>query len=145
MPGVLVGIYCGTEKGKGKFLNEQAELVPEHGIRGDAHAGGKPSRQLSLFSSEVFDSIVAAGIDFSMSDLSANLITRGIDLDFLDVGIRLEVGNCLIEITESRKPCGALTRIDLRLPRATYTRCGKFARVITGGSVHIGEPVRILG
>lgn len=144
MPGVLVGIYLGTERGQGKFNCDQAELLQDYGLIGDSHAGGKLTRQVSLFSFEVFEEILAAGIDVSMSELSANLFTRGIVLDSLDAGVQLEIGSTRLEITESRKPCGALTRIDLRLPRAAYARCGKFARIITGGSIHTGDPVRIL-
>jgi MOSC domain-containing protein YiiM len=143
MSGVLIGIYLGTEKGKGKSPCDEAELIPDHGMHGDAHAGGKPGRQLSLFSSEVLDSINAAGIDVTVPELSANLITRGIDLDSLSEGTQLVIGTCVIEITEARKPCGALTRIDMRLPRAAYTRCGKFARVITGGTIQTGSFIRI--
>jgi MOSC domain-containing protein YiiM len=143
-PGKLVSIFIGSQKGASKTSVPSAELIPDHGVSGDHHAGTKPHRQISLFASETLQEIQAAGIDVAAEELSTNLLTEGIAMDTLSAGTKLQIGAALIEISEARKPCGSLTKIDKRLPKATYLRCGQFARVITGGVIHAGDAIEIL-
>ena len=140
----LIGIFIGSNKGDPKVAIETAELIPDHGICGDHHAGLKPHRQVSLFASETLSQIIKAGIAISPEELSTNLLTEGLLLDSLATGTRLKIGNTIIEITEARKPCGALTKIDKRLPKATYLRCGQFARVIEGGIISADDTIEII-
>jgi MOSC domain-containing protein YiiM len=140
----LINIFSGTQKGQSKTAIPTAELIPNHGLIGDHHAGLKPHRQVSLFSAEILRQITEAGIEISPEELSTNLLTEGLELDALATGIRLKIGNTILEISEARKPCGALTKIDKRLPKATYLRCGQFARVIEGGVISAGDTIEIL-
>ena len=140
----LIGIFSGTQKGQNKIAIPTAELIPDHGLIGDHHAGLKPHRQVSLFASEILNQIIEAGMAISPEELSTNLLTKGLPLDTLAAGTRLKIGATIIEITEARKPCGALTKIDKRLPKATYRQCGQFARVIEGGVILSGDKIEIL-
>lgn len=142
--GKLISIYTGRQKGASKMPVASAELIPDHGVSGDHHAGTKPHRQVSLFARETLQEIQAAGIDVAAEDLSANLLTEGVAIDTLTIGTKLQIGAAVIEISEARKPCGSLTKIDKRLPKATYLRCGQFGRVITGGVIHAGDAIEIL-
>ena len=142
--GKLVTIFIGSQKGASKIAALNAELIPDHGVSGDHHAGTKPHRQVSLFANETLQEIQAAGIDVAAAELSTNLLTEGIAIDTLTTGTKLQIGAAVIEISEARKPCGSLTKIDKRLPKATYLRCGQFGRVITGGVIHAGDAIEIL-
>jgi MOSC domain-containing protein YiiM len=142
--GKLISIFIGSQKGASKQSIASAELIPAHGVSGDHHAGTKPHRQISLFARETLQEIQAAGIDVAAEELSTNLLTEGIAMDTLSAGTKLRIGAALIEISEARKPCGSLTKIDKRLPKATYLRCGQFGRVITGGVIHAGDAIEIL-
>jgi MOSC domain-containing protein YiiM len=144
MKGKLISIFIGSQKGASKQSIASAELIPAHGVSGDHHAGTKPHRQVSLFASETLWEIQAAGIEVTADELSTNLLTEGIAIDTLTAGTKLQIGAALIEISEARKPCGSLTKIDKRLPKATYLRCGQFGRVITGGVIHAGDAIEIL-
>ena len=144
MSGKILNIFIGSQKGAGKIAVAQAELISTHGISGDHHAGIKPQRQISLFAAEILHEIQAAGIEISAEELSTNLLTEGIALDALPTGTRLQIGSAVIEISEARKPCGALTKLDKRLPKATYLRCGQFARVLVGGQISTGETIELL-
>ena len=81
--GKLAGIYVGAKKGEAKASVDAAEMIAEHGLRGDSHAGGDPRRQISLFSVERLRELQAEGFDVSAGQLSANLFTEHIQLDSL--------------------------------------------------------------
>ena len=140
----LISIFTGTKKGQNKIAIPSAELIPDHGLIGDHHAGLKPHRQISLFAAETLNQIIEAGIAISPEELSTNLLTEGLALNAFVAGTRLKIGNTILEITEARKPCGSLTKIDKRLPKATYRQCGQFARVIEGGTIQSGDTIEIL-
>ncbi len=140
----LIGIFTGSQQGKPKTSIISVELIADHGLKGDQHAGLKPHRQISLFAAETLNQIIEAGIAISPEELSTNLLTEGLALDALSPGIRLKIGTTILEISEARKPCGALTKIDKRLPKATYLRCGQFARVVEGGIISAGDSIEIL-
>lgn len=141
--GKVIGVYIGAEKGAGKTAVESAELIADYGIRGDSHAGND-NRQISLFESEVLSELQAEGIGVSAEGLSANLFIEGLPLGSLWSGVRLRIGEAIIEISEARKPCGSLTKLDQRLPKRLYQRCGLLGRIIKGGAVRAGEEIVIL-
>jgi len=142
--GQLTGIYIGSRKGEGKNFAESAELVADHGVRGDSHAGKNPDRQVSLFAAETLRELQTEGFKVSAEELSANLFTENIQLDSLASGTRLGIGETIIEVVEARKPCRIITRIDNRLPKRLYGRCGLLGKIIIGGIVRAGDSVEIL-
>ena len=142
--GKIVRIFIGSQKGVSKTSVSSAKLISDHGMSGDYHAGVKPHRQVSLFANEALHEIQNAGIVVTPEELSTNLLTEGIGIDALVTGTKLKIGTAIIEISEARKPCGSLTKIDKRLPKATYLRCGQFGRVLTGGVIHAGDVIEIL-
>lgn len=142
--GKLVGIYVGKQKGIGKTETASAELIPNHGLHGDHHAGRDLRRQVSLFAVETLTQLHAEGFIVTASQLSANLFTENIRLNSLKSGTRIRIGQTLLEIVEARKPCRLITRIDQRLPKRLYGQCGQLARILQGGSVHRGDKIEIL-
>lgn len=142
--GKLIGIYVGARKGEDKTETRSAELVPGHGLRGDSHAGSDTDRQVSLFSSEVLHQLTAEGFSITPEVISANLVTENIALDSLKPGTQLRIGGTIIEIVEPRKPCRSITRIDNRLPKRLYGKCGQLGRILDGGIVQAGDEIEIL-
>jgi len=142
--GKLTGIYIGAPEMTDKTSVESAEMVADHGLRGDRHAGRGANRQLSLFSTEVLQNLQSEGFNVSAEQLSTNLMTENIQLNSLNPGTRLRVGETVIEIVESRKPCRSITRIDNRLPKRLFGQCGQLARIIKGGYIRSGDAVEIL-
>ena len=142
--GKVKGIYIGSQKGEGKRFTESAELIPGYGLRGDNHAGQDAQRQVSLFSSEVLSRMQSEGFKVSAEELSANLLIEEIPLDSLKPGLRLRIGETVLEIVESRKPCRSLTKIDHRLPKKIYGECGQFAKIVKGGVVRTGDDIEVI-
>jgi MOSC domain-containing protein YiiM len=142
--GKLTGVYVGSQKGEGKTSVESAELIAGQGLRGDSHAGRDPDRQVSLFAAETLRGIQNEGFEASAGSLNANLFTENIDLDSLQPGARLRVGETIIEIAEARKPCRSITKIDNRLPKRLFGQCGQVGRIIKGGVARVGDEVEII-
>lgn len=142
--GKLTGVYVGKQKGEGKTEVASAELLADHGLSGDSHAGRDPRRQVSLFAQETLAQLLAEGFNVSHEQLSANLFTKNIKLDSLKPGTRLRIGQTLLEIVETRKPCRNITRIDNRLPKRLYGQCGQLARIIEGGMVQSGDAIEVI-
>jgi MOSC domain-containing protein YiiM len=142
--GKVKGIYIGSRKGERKSFVESAELVAGHGLQGDSHAGRDPDRQVSLFSNEVLRQMQSEGFEVSAGELSANLLTEDIPLDSLKPGVRLRLGETVIEIVEARRPCRNITKIDNRLPKRVYGQCGQLARIVKGGTVRAGDDIEVL-
>jgi MOSC domain-containing protein YiiM len=142
--GKLVGIYSGAEKGAGKASLESASLVAGIGLDGDTHAGRDPNRQISLFADETLQALNQEGFSITAGELSANLITAGLPLNDLQAGDKLRIGDAEIELSEPRKPCASLTKLDYRLPKRLYRKCGWLGRVVKSGSVRPGATIEVL-
>jgi len=142
--GKLAGIYVGKQKGEGKTEVASAELIANHGLSGDSHAGRHPQRQVSLFALETLNQLLAEGFPVTPEKLSANLFTENIKLDSLKPGTRLRIGRTLLEIVEARQPCRNITRIDNQLPKRLYGQCGQLAKIIEGGTVQSGDAIEVI-
>ena len=76
----VVAINLSPKKGTFKYPIEQAHLLPDFGIEGDAHAG-KWHRQVSLLGQESVDKMIAMGVpDLTPGKFAENITTQGIDL-----------------------------------------------------------------
>jgi MOSC domain-containing protein YiiM len=141
--GKLVGVYVGSRKGEGKTSVEFVELVADHGLRGDSHAGRDPDRQVSLFAIETLREIQNEGFEVPAGSLNANLFTENIALDSLNPGARLRIGEAVVEIAETRKPCRSITKIDNRLPKRLFGQCGQVGRIVKSGLARVGDEIEI--
>jgi MOSC domain-containing protein YiiM len=144
LTGKLTGVYVGRQKGEGKIAVESAELIADRGLEGDIHAGRDPRRQITLFASETLSEIQNKGFRISAEALSANLFTENLDLNRLEPGVHLHIGETIIEIVEARRPCRSITKIDNRLPKLLYGQCGQFGRILRGGVVRVGDRIEAL-
>jgi len=137
-------IAISKKKGTRKSCVEEALLVKDHGIQGDAHAG-EWHRQISLLASESIDKMRNQGLDVTFGDFAENIATSGIDWTTLPVGTRVRFGdNCLVEITQIGKECVKKCAIFYQAGDCIMPREGVFARVIEGGTINSGDKIEIL-
>ena len=140
----LVSIAISTQKGIRKKTVPTAQLVENHGIDGDAHAGPW-HRQVSLLAMEDIQSMQAKGLDVDFGDFAENIATSGIDLPSQPIGSRLKLGDTVIlEITQIGKECHTKCAIYYQAGDCVMPRRGIFARVITGGKISCGDDIEIL-
>lgn len=139
--GKVVAVCLAERRGTEKRPVDQGLLVRGHGLEGDAHAGTW-HRQISLLGDEQIAVMRAPGLELGPGAFGENLVTRGIDLDRLDVGRRLRVGSdAVLQLTQRGKECHTRCRIYEAVGDCIMPRAGLFARVLRNGWVRPGDPV----
>ena len=137
--------FSQQEKGYPEDPVEEALLVKEHGIKGDAHAGAW-HRQVSFLAVESIEKAKAAGLSVGFGDFAENIATEGIDWVNVPVGGRFRLGeSALVEITQIGKECHKKCAIYYQAGDCIMPREGVFARVIQGGTIRCGDEIAPVG
>ncbi len=129
--------------------------VGAFGLEGDAHSEprvhGGPHRAVCLFAIEAIRRVAAEGHPIFPGSCGENLTTEGVELSTLPVGTRLEIGDQLVlELASPDGPCSTIrgSFADERFARISIltnpTDSRMYARVLTEGAVHAGDPIRVL-
>ncbi len=139
----VISVNLSESKGERKKPVEAVRLEVEHGIAGDAHAGPW-HRQVSLLAQESIDKMVAKGLSVKAGDFAENITTEGIEVAALPIGTTLEMGESLIEVTQIGKECHSHCAIYQQAGDCVMPREGIFVRVLRGGRVAAGDPIRVL-
>jgi MOSC domain-containing protein YiiM len=143
MTPTVIAVCISEAKGQRKTPVDVVELRESHGIVGDGHAGDW-HRQVSLLATESIAKMRALGLDVDSGDFAENITTRGLDLVALPVGSRLAVGDAVIEVTQIGKECHTRCAIFYLAGDCVMPKEGIFAKVLTGGTVSTGTPIRCL-
>ena len=139
---VIQAICISERRGTPKTPISSARLLPDFGIEGDAHAGHW-HRQVSLLSQEKIDAFRARGAQVTPGAFGENLVVSGIDFRRLPVGTRLRSGDVLMEITQIGKECHSHCAIYRATGDCIMPREGVFARVLTGGTLRVGDEMTV--
>ena len=140
----IVSIAISKKKGTPKVQVGKASLLEDHGLEGDAHAGPW-HRQVSFLAAESIEMARQKGLDVTFGDFAENIATSGIDWQDIPVGARVNLGDsALVEITQKGKECHNKCAIYYLAGDCIMPREGIFGRVLKGGDVRFGAPVRIL-
>jgi len=139
----VVSVNAAPEKGVRKEPRDEVVLVTGHGVEGDGHAGPW-HRQVSLLALESIESMRARGLEVGPGDFAENVTTRGIAVVSLPLGTRLELGPCLVEVTQIGKVCHDRCAIFAQAGDCVMPREGIFGRVLSGGRLRAGDAVRVV-
>jgi MOSC domain-containing protein YiiM len=143
MTPAVVSVCISEAKGQRKTPVAAVELRENHGIVGDAHAGDW-HRQVSLLATESIAKMRALGLDVTAGDIAENITTSGIDLVSLPIGTRLAVGETIVEVTQIGKECHTRCAILYQAGDCVMPKEGIFAKVLRGGTITPGVPIRRL-
>lgn len=142
--GRIKAISISKEKGTPKANVPAADLLVDHGLLGDAHAGSK-RRQVSLLAFASIESVRQQGVEIAPGDFAENLTVEGLDLSTLTVGTRLKVGDdAELEVTQRGKKCHGHCAIFERLGDCVMPRDGIFARVRRSGHITVGDSIGVI-
>jgi len=164
--GVVLAVCQNTQPGMPKLPVGQIQLIKDHGVKGDYHAGKyirhrylakkDPQRlnhrQVLLVDMVIHKQVLEQGIQLAPGELGENILVDGIDLMSLQMGTLLQIGSVLIEITEVRDPCYQLDEIHSGLQEAVeldengtiVPLAGMLGVVLEGGSIQPGDQVLVL-
>ncbi len=126
----------------------EAVVTPEDGLVADHHSGGrKKKRQVTLIQAEHLP-VVASMTGHDEIDpawLRRNIVVSGINLLALR-SRRFAVGEVVLEMTGLCHPCSRMEEnLGLGGFNAMRGHGGINARVLSGGTIHLGDSVRLLG
>lgn len=137
----IVSVALSKKKGTRKTCVAEVNLIKDHGIEGDAHAGPW-HRQVSFLANESIEKARQNGLKVSFGDFAENIATEGIDWMTMGVGTRLKLGDsALVEITQIGKECHQKCAIYYQAGDCIMPREGIFARVLEGGAIRCGDPI----
>jgi len=140
--GVVKAVCISKEKGVAKKDVGRGELIAQHGLKGDAHAGDW-HRQISLLSLQKIEAFRAKGAEVEYGAFGENLVVDGIDFANLPLGTKFRCGDALLEMTQIGKECHNHCEIYHRMGDCIMPREGVFARVLQGGTIQIGDEFQI--
>jgi MOSC domain-containing protein YiiM len=115
-----------------------AIALEQAGIEGDHHAKPGSHRQV-LF----IDEATLRHFALAPGQVREQVTVRGLDVHALAEGTRLAIGGARFEIAQPCDPCGFIEAIRPGLQHAMQGRRGRFARVLEGGRLAVGDPVAI--
>ncbi|MBN1849171.1 MAG: MOSC domain-containing protein [Deltaproteobacteria bacterium] len=140
----IVSIAISKKKGTRKTRVTEAIIRPDHGLEGDAHAGSW-HRQISFLAAESIERAKEKGLDVTFGDFAENIATTGINWQHVPIGTKVKLGDTvLVEITQIGKECHNKCAIYYSAGDCIMPREGIFARVIKGGAIRCGDPVKIM-
>lgn len=139
----VVAVNISEHKGERKKAVPTVDLVINHGIVGDAHAGDW-HRQVSLLAEESIATMQQLGLAVQAGDFAENITTSGIDLVSLPVGTRMMIGDSLVEVTQIGKECHTPCAIYYQAGMCVMPKEGIFVKVLEGGRAEAGSTLTVL-
>jgi len=117
----------------------EVSVADNSGFEGCAHARPDSPRQVLLVDSETPEAMnLLPGIT------RENITTSGLNVNGLEIGQKLRVGETHLEVTAVCTPCDQLEKIRPGLRREMWGRRGMLCRVIEGGMIRRGDLIEKL-
>ncbi len=140
----IVSIAISKKKGTIKKCIDQAELIKNHGIKEDAHAGDW-HRQISFLAAESIEKAGTSDFKLNFGDFAENIATTGIDWKSQRIGQRVKLGtDTLVEITQIGKECHKKCAIYYRTGDCIMPKEGVFAKVLKGSLIKVSDSIQLV-
>ena len=114
----------------------EARLLTDFGLEGCAHAQPGGNRQVLLVDRETLE---AMGLEPGL--LRENITSDSLNVNSLQIGEQLRIGEARLEVTMMCTPCSLMERIRPGLRKELRGRRGMLCRVLEGGTVRPGESI----
>jgi MOSC domain-containing protein YiiM len=139
----IVAVSISRKKGEKKTNLDQAQLIADHGLQRDAHAGDW-HRQVSLLDMQSIAKIREKGVEVDPGNFAENITTNGVQLWKLPIGTRMRLGDAvLVEVTQIGKECHNRCAIFHQVGDCVMPREGIFAKVLEPGTIRPGDPIEV--
>lgn len=152
--GTVEAIYITSSAGKPMRPLSEAEAIVGQGLAGDRYLEGtgyysnRPladgSREITLIEAEELEGIEReTGIRLAPSESRRNVLTRSVRVNKL-IGKRFRMGEVVCEGIRICEPCTYLEKLTgKRVMRALVHKGGLRARIVSGGTVRVGDEILI--
>ncbi|MGB4785238.1 MAG: MOSC domain-containing protein [Candidatus Acidiferrum sp.] len=117
----------------------EVRVADNAGFEGCAHARPDSPRQVLLVDSETLEAM-----NLSPGIIRENITTSGLNVNGLEIGQKLRVGESHLEVSAVCTPCDQLERIRPGLRKEMWGRRGMLCRVIEGGMIRRGDAIERL-
>ncbi len=138
MPTVLC-LYICPVPGQPVRAVAEAKAVADWGLDGCAHARRGSKRQVLLMDSETL-----AEMDLHPGQVKENVLTQGLNVRALTPGQRLRIGEVLLQVTIPCTPCNMFEAIRPGLEAEMRGKRGMLCRVLEGGLMRLGDPIKVM-
>lgn len=139
----IIAVSTSPRKGEKKNNVEEIQLVIDHGVEQDAHAGDW-HRQVSLLDMQSIQKIRDRGLDVQPGHFAENITTEGIRLWELPVGTKLQAGDEVhLEVTQIGKECHNRCAIFHQVGDCVMPKEGIFAKVLKGGTLRPNDKITV--
>ncbi len=144
--GRLLGIARKTEKYAPVAEVENATVSLAAGVEGDYRGGLQAAdRRVTVLTTEAWRRVCdELGTELPWTMRRVNLLVEGLDLEET-VGDRIEIGDVVLEVTMETAPCNRMDEQHRGLTDALRPdwRGGVCCRVVSGGTIGVGDSVRL--
>ena len=143
--GTVECVHVAAAKGAPAIPVESAEVVANHGIVGDWRVRAGSRRQLTLIEAEVLEDVGRTlGIEVKPGASRRQVTVRGMDLNAA-IGHLVSIGEVVIDVSLACDPCEQMeVAIGPGGRAALEGRGGICGRVVSGGMIRLGDPIRIV-
>ncbi len=139
--GEVTGIHVGAVKRGPLHSVTEVEAVADEGLAGDRKFGMGASRSITVVSEEeLADAAAEWGNPIPPGSTRRNVTVRGMRLS-RSPGTRYRLGDVVIEVFQDCAPCEQMeTTVGPGARAALQGRAGIRGRIVTGGTLRVGDP-----
>jgi len=122
-------------------MEELSEVLAldDAGFEGCAHARPASKRQVLLVDRETLEAM-----DLQPGIIRENITTDGLNVNGLQIGQLLRVGEARLEVTSVCTPCDLMESIRPGLRKELWGRRGMLCRILEGGVIRRGDSIEKL-
>ena len=117
----------------------EVRAVVDAGFEGCAHARPGSKRQVLLVDRETLEAM-----DLRPGIIRENITTDGLNMNGLQMGQLLRVGEARLEVSAVCTPCDQMEAIRPGLRKELWARRGMLCRVLEGGVIRRGDSIEKL-
>jgi MOSC domain-containing protein YiiM len=117
----------------------EVRAVDDTGFEGCAHARPGGKRQVLLVDRETLEAM-----DLQPGIIRENITTDGLNVNSLQIGQLLRIGEAHLEVSAVCTPCDQMEAIRPGLRKELWGRRGMLCRVLDGGVIRRGDSIEKL-
>ena len=136
--GTIINLHIARVKGTPSDPVDEATAISAKGLEGDRSCNESNVRQVLFMDKETLD-------EFGLvpGQIKENITTTGLDLSKIEPGQVFFVGDVTLEAVGECEPCGKMDAIRQGLREEINHRRGQLAVVLNGGTIKVGDTVRV--